>query len=420
MTLSYRWGKFRPLITTRANFRQFYKGINETLPVSFEDAIHITRHLGVDFLWIDSLCIVQDDEADWLEEASKMGSIFANSYCTIAATEGKDNSHGILKTDTGMPRVKVLLGNTPGSYGYLGFRPDPFQDIDLAGLNERGWVLQERLLSPRIVHFTKFRMYWECRLSIGCDDLTVVSRTTGLLNLTRERPGDHGIHISTPEQWFEIVQKYSQCLLTRATDKLHAINGIVSSIGTHTGHRFLNGIWEDAIIQGVLWCHKETHFERFTALKLPSWSWMAYTGPMQHVQLGFHISKDPEWDITCSSTNDETLYAYLIRFVDGARLGASVDGVPCNEINHRCRYSVVLDSSSSEIGWFVFDLDHHTQTKDALTDWGLVQMTSGGIYVLGLQKVYNRKGDEVYLRTGVGFIRTRSPPKISKTRRVVE
>lgn len=99
MTVSHCWGRIQPVVTTRANFAERQAGIPKSeLPKSFLESIYLTRGLGIKYLWIDSLCIIQGDDQDWASEADKMWKVYANSYLNIAITHASDSSRGCFLT----------------------------------------------------------------------------------------------------------------------------------------------------------------------------------------------------------------------------------------------------------------------------------------------------------------------------------
>ena len=119
MTLSHSWGSSPQLTTTTKRLNEFKKGVEvSSLPKNFQDAVQITRKLGIRFLWIDSLCIIQDDPQDWERESAQMASIYRNSYLTISATASPDSSSGCF------PRRRRDAYITPAtrSLGYQTFR----------------------------------------------------------------------------------------------------------------------------------------------------------------------------------------------------------------------------------------------------------------------------------------------------------
>lgn len=147
MTLSHRWGRVQLTSTTKSNKMERYEEIKlEELPKTFLDAVKITRCLGVRFLWIDSLCIVQDDPEDWEVEASQMASIYEGSYLTIAATSSRDSRGGCIIEAPGFSRVDTRAEKGKSIY----VRQTPLEvDLNRAHLEIKGdWnQLQNPLVS---------------------------------------------------------------------------------------------------------------------------------------------------------------------------------------------------------------------------------------------------------------------------------
>ncbi|KAL8638666.1 MAG: hypothetical protein Q9226_008974, partial [Calogaya cf. arnoldii] len=160
-TLSHCWGQTLPLKLTRDSYKGFQENIPfELLPKTFADAIHITLNLGVSYLWIDSLCICQDDQEDWLAESARMGDIYANGICNIAALD-----HGSCFFDGPTPASKALYFSTRGKH-YLTTKynqPNPNGDwLRNTPLGKRGWVFQEIVLSPRTIFYGPGGISWDC------------------------------------------------------------------------------------------------------------------------------------------------------------------------------------------------------------------------------------------------------------------
>jgi len=176
ITLSHCWGGSQPVCTTTASREAHCKAIEfDKLPKTFQDAVVVTRELGIQFLWIDSLCIIQGEDpeavADWKREAGKMETVYASAYCTIAASSAKNSTEGFL-----IPRpVKQAVRLADHVYACeVGQNFD--HDVESAVLNQRGWVLQERALSPRTIHFTATQTYWECGSVIRCENLIQMAK----------------------------------------------------------------------------------------------------------------------------------------------------------------------------------------------------------------------------------------------------
>jgi hypothetical protein len=144
------------------------------LPQTFQDAISVTRELGQQYLWIDSLCIIQGKGGDWATEATKMEAVFKNAYCTIAATSAEDSTKGFLDRPEEKRLQYVMVPNSSLGKVYICTSIDDDFDGDVIKgvLNTRAWVLQERALSRRTIHFTKRQTYWECGGGVRCETLT--------------------------------------------------------------------------------------------------------------------------------------------------------------------------------------------------------------------------------------------------------
>jgi hypothetical protein len=185
-TLSHCWGTLESrLVLTKANIDHWI----ERLPLlaekkTFADAVDITRQLGFSYIWIDSLSIIQDSLADWQNESPQMCNVYKRSYCNIAATSATDDTEGCFwerdidfslplriqfgtsTTDLVEDRTNIIATNL-GEESLLGAYDicnDQTWMADVRGsvLNTRGWVLQERMISPRVLNFTYAQMYWEC------------------------------------------------------------------------------------------------------------------------------------------------------------------------------------------------------------------------------------------------------------------
>jgi Heterokaryon incompatibility protein (HET) len=169
--LSHCWGTLQPVTLTTDNLEDFRMGVQtSSLPKTFQDAIWLADHLRIQYVWIDSLCIIQDDPDDWARESARMADIFGNSFLTIAACRAANTSEGFLadrpeRTYLPIPACvgdltgEVLAFNLPLKYvgdtrqcAYLEDEP----------LTERGWALQERYLACRTLHFGRSQIFFEC------------------------------------------------------------------------------------------------------------------------------------------------------------------------------------------------------------------------------------------------------------------
>jgi len=183
IALSHCWGKLAAgeipeYCTTTRNIRSREEGREfcvDDLPLTFHDAIKVSHGLGIRYLWIDSLCIIQKNPEDWIKESRRMEDVYAGAYCTIAATSAADPQEGFLKQD--IDNRHTFVDDNLGGRVYICPNTANFdQEVEKSRLNMRAWVLQERLLSCRIIHFGSHQTYFECGEGRFGEDLTQMKR----------------------------------------------------------------------------------------------------------------------------------------------------------------------------------------------------------------------------------------------------
>ena len=449
---------------TKASLSDMSKRIDlAKLSQTYQDAIAITRLLGLRYLWIDSLCIIQDCMVDWQTEAAKMGSIFKFSFCTIAASWASSNSEGcffdrgplyakfsVSNVAKSAPRLlsdlhpeegyrkgrnRLRLNTIPlaesdskkirlttfdyalrrrrsrlsteiagfnhdfnsSSLTYSGCRststmsvsvddksvgdegfgttaPDPTiqsvykrkydhlgntqsssndrnalespakisissesercssiatsaiqhtlcdparressvlyiiplqkdlwaHSVELSPLSRRAWVLQERLLSPKTLHYTKTQLFWECRESKACESSPhpypkirkdpfaspkYLESTHELYGLDAEPLHRH---------WPEIIEKYTDTLMTELEDKLIAISGLARQVYSITKDKYCAGIWREDLVTQLLWRLKRPQNKIDLPYRAPSWSWASTEGKVEFTQNAHHVISELE------------------------------------------------------------------------------------------------------------------------------
>jgi hypothetical protein len=182
VALSHSWGKKLPYFQTfRRDVERYKNHIKiEALPPTFKDAVICTRKLGLRYLWIDSICIIQRDETDdgdFDQEAGRMESVFSSAYCVLAASSAEGQSDGFLNDRKSNGRDFVAIKPPGKPTYYVCPSIDDFKGHVLDGvLNKRGWVMQERVLARRIIYFTDTQAYWECGDGVRCESLTKMEK----------------------------------------------------------------------------------------------------------------------------------------------------------------------------------------------------------------------------------------------------
>jgi hypothetical protein len=312
--LSHCWGKLTLRTTTRATLQSNRANIPwSSLPKTFQDAIKVTHKLGIRYLWIDSLCIIQDDPKDWGRESALMAEIYGSSTITLAATASKNANDGLFfDLPNEFAHQKMQVANTkciPGNVYYRLNLPHCEQweisDVHRADypLLTRAWVYQEQFLSRRILHFTKTELTWECSEISTCQ--CIVDRewppkphpslpskyfrgffTPGkppyaTVRFPKERYADMAWNPSNydlSEKWYDILRQYCRLDLTFEKDKLPALSGIAKVMQyLRKNEIYLAGLWKDSLHRDLCW-YFEDPGQRRPGDRAPSWSWVSVNG----------------------------------------------------------------------------------------------------------------------------------------------
>ncbi|RMZ67328.1 nima-interacting [Pyrenophora seminiperda CCB06] len=305
LVLSHVWGSVDIACkTTKTNVSQYQSvGIEfDVLPRTFQEAVQITAAVGFRYLWIDSLCIIQDDHADWQRESAKMAAIFHKGTITLTATSAENVHQGC--------GLNTTYGETTRFFSPHGVGPDfavreldsirdkPAIDVKLrhAPVNRRAWILQEKMLSRRILHAMDSQFVWECDMVTESEDgLLYRQKTPALIDESR----DHfdkcssnsqkfysgvGAHFGVYEsdyKWWQCVSDYSTRSLTFPTDCYAALAGIVQFHKEKTGDVPVVGLWERHLAINLGWVVHRERREHTTPLgnatsRRPSWTWMSF------------------------------------------------------------------------------------------------------------------------------------------------
>ncbi|KAI0543891.1 hypothetical protein F4679DRAFT_592228 [Xylaria curta] len=290
--LSHCWGKNLNFVMGKSNIDQFMLeiGFNQ-LPRTFQDAVRTTRALGVRYLWIDSLCIVQDDDDDWNKEAKKMEDVYSCAYVTIAASSAASSLDGFLVDR--LSRASTRIDTSDGPF-YLAEAIDNFVgDVDMGVLNTRGWVLQERALSRRIIHFTSTQIYWECGMGVHCETLAQMR------NVQSQFLGDPDFPRLAlayfKNERIRLIQHlytlYCALKFTKASDRSVAISGLLRRLSRAFQTRIDYGIFWKFFERLILWRARAggslSRIEYASDNFVPSWSWMAYSGEIEYPDVPF-------------------------------------------------------------------------------------------------------------------------------------
>ncbi|KAJ8065680.1 hypothetical protein OCU04_006352 [Sclerotinia nivalis] len=331
-TLSHCWGNSDILKLTTSSLDKFKAGIPlKLLPKTFIEAIYVARKMSIPYLWIDSLCIVQDSVADWQTESASMEYVYGNSSLNIMATASKNSHEGLSRVrDPKLletcPAVQSKWDNAENNLFYLincGSWADTMID---APLLKRGWVLQERVLSPRSLHFCNNELLWECRKMAVCETYpngqpelcrfmqskVKLGELSGselygvryLVDGDIANKTEKGIAYDRWEQWISI---YSQTHLTKASDKLVAVSALAKCTRAVLNDIYLAGLWRTEFVDQLIWHAKWGSRPR--EYQAPSWSWASVNGEISLALILPHTKYHIEIDsvqVTPASSVDDT------------------------------------------------------------------------------------------------------------------
>ena len=259
-----------------------------SLPKLFSDAISVCHELDIHYLWIDSLCILQDSKEDWKQESLLMGKIYSHAMINIAATGANDSNNRLNHTKANDASVALFTWSAESAHKYIAVDdpmawPDSFMNEPLL---KRGWVMQERLLATRVIHFTGPELLWECR-TLAASESYPVQLPKSLRRIHDSRNQLWQTTGQGPDPWSTLVDDYSKCELTFPGDKLIAIAGFIMAIKSLEPHRgkCWSGMWENDLPFSLLWVRlsiDETKSPKIRPdeFRAPSWAWASLDCPI--------------------------------------------------------------------------------------------------------------------------------------------
>jgi hypothetical protein len=261
------------------------------LPQTLADAIHITRSLGVQYLWVDALCIIQDSVEDWEKESEQMSSIYERAYVVIAASSSSSAMQGFLNYQRQRHSHHFNIPDTYGTQASIAARGNPqtglhspYKETD--PLAQRAWAFQEQHMSTRYLIFSADELQWVCKTKFACE-CSITSTPAGpafyhplLLAYCDDTKGqgyEPSDQRALQDVWRKAVSEYSCRKLTRPDDKLPAFSGLASRFGAKMGYRYVAGLWEENIIQDLAWTRVSWLESTLAPLPIdyraPSFSW---------------------------------------------------------------------------------------------------------------------------------------------------
>lgn len=297
MTLSYRWGSKDNFRLLKENLYSFQNGLPiADLPRTFQDACLVAWRFSVKFLWIDALCIIQDCSEDWSRESAAMRLVYANALCNLAAVASTDPHGGLFRSRTmedfqpSIVRAALDKSTPPKDYYAVDSDYTNRQLLDKE-LLKRGWVFQERLLSPRVLYFADKQVFWECFTEQRCETfphgipplcrsksqyLSIITGSGKIALAAEKRPA-----VEIAKEWEELVQEYTDCELTKASDRLHAIEGVADLFRKAFHDTYTFGLWRAELARQLSYYVRSPREELSSHYVAPSWSWASLQSPVE-------------------------------------------------------------------------------------------------------------------------------------------
>ncbi|CZR66340.1 uncharacterized protein PAC_16241 [Phialocephala subalpina] len=308
--LSYCWGSGTQQLTTNtSNFRSYLLALPYNLPKTILDAVEVCRKVGIPYLWVDALCIIQDDDSDKLDQMAQMGSIYKNSTITIIAASAEKVTDGFLngKANDPIAQLPIFVDNSTSGTVYLRIRHAENTYSHDEPIFQRAWTLQELLLSPRALVFDSCQINLKClehefqpvfetylEFNVDCPDLpvSVFGLVDENLALRRcEESREYYLRVTQDQKWTQIIHDYSTRDLTVFDDRLPALAGIATELAKSWNDIYLAGFWKKTIIQHLGWYRNTPYRTGFPRKNFkgvdctkrtgsPSWSWVSAPYPV--------------------------------------------------------------------------------------------------------------------------------------------
>ena len=439
--LSYVWGRPRTVIlnnnrTLKENLgrRAAARSLSpDTMPMAYKSAIQVATDLNIGYIWIDSLCIVQNDAADQENNfGNHMANIYQNAKVTICCIA--DNADGSCFMDREVAQGPLLVPIINNSVIVAPRLGSPATDIGAENVSgplwsTRGWTFQERVLSPRCLYFTKHQVYFECRREIveecGTRNMTSVYKRLPYYADNQLPYNPEDIRMQLQKNWQSMIRDYSARDLSFASDKIPAITGIAKQIqGQSKDPAIKFGFFQDRLVVDILW---EASGKSLVPIApplgrdLPTWSWAFWDGK---VDWETYLAKaKPRADL--KAFTDGTLQASKARLIN-IQAGAPVQFNKAQSadwlvytVNHLVHH-MLLDPPASSIGWAAYDSNPHSsgadidakklqcmlvsETIDETDDKGKNGEKKRAFNVLLVSLVGNNPHGNTYIRRGVGQV----------------
>ena len=315
VALSYCWGGQQSAITTSVNISARRDAISlGELPQTIRDAVAVTRSLGIRYLWVDALCIIQDSGADKTKEIALMSEIYKNAAVTVAAGSATGVNEGFLMTRSLPSACYLPFYISEKQSGTIWLQDQKTFKRHPEPLDCRAWTLQEFLLSPRILYYGSNEVIWRCRTENLKDWISLTSclaypsPSTSYLPLSifeREAAPKSKHYQNQDDIWRNIVKTYSKRNITHSEDRLPALAGIASELQIVWNDKYVAGLWQKCLLGHLLWTAEAKYGSNLDenqpliyncndvaiGYQSPGWSWATYHCPVEMFRIEMEVAE---------------------------------------------------------------------------------------------------------------------------------
>jgi hypothetical protein len=292
LALSYVWGRAKTLQLTKATYPQLTRdgGLSTQVPATARDAMHLVKMLGEKYLWVDALCIIQDDKADTSIQISKMDTIYRCAILTIVAAAGNDANAGLPGVHPRSRWIQQVVGEVNGM-DLISVRRPYLQALMKSTWSTRGWTFQEKILSARRLIFSDYQVFYQCDHTTWCEDTIFEFDDPSPYHEDPRWPSA----LAPFGRYMNLVEEYSWRTLSFEKDALDAFTGIFNILKPDLGE-FIFGLPETAFHAALLWhfrfgepavrrMESNTPNGEVVVLHFPSWSWVGWKNRIEYQRL---------------------------------------------------------------------------------------------------------------------------------------
>ncbi|KAE8448954.1 hypothetical protein EG329_008750 [Mollisiaceae sp. DMI_Dod_QoI] len=419
--LSFSWGGPMPFATRHSSMDEYsYKLEVSKFPKTLREAIELASSLDIPYLWIDALCIIQDDNTEKTNEISRMGEYIENATCVISALASTHSDGGIFvprsQSSVSLLAIPVLTEDEDGGYLHLRRKLSRPHETLSDFVAKRAWRVQESALPQRILYCQSEQLFWNCATCMLSEGSILAQKPILRLNI---RPLPTGQTVATAtnnplESWYSLVEVTSASVVTISGDKLPAVMAPAAAVqrGLSEQSHFSHGVWEDDVWRGLLW-RPQQHMrlqESYSSYstKAPTWSWASLDGPISYsLAMSIHSNLvESDLDarvIEIYHTDPDTAYQYygnsLPDQANNLKISANAMQLASLDLSLNCE--CFFDLAEDEIKW-LDDRSNADFVAILLCKWYSDASEAGSRWLgLVLQPVGEDSAQNVYRRVGL-------------------